>query len=241
MPLDDDSRVDRTPTAAEVFRPRLRPLLEACEGALLLALAVASWPLSRFLLTDLGARRDERDREWPGDRLLARIDTQTTRGISILAPAATVWPWLVQIGLGRGGFYSYELLERLGGIDVTNLERIESRFQSLGLGDEILLHPAAPGLTVALLETDDHLCFRTWKDRADLEARDPALVASWSFYLVARSAASCRLLVRACKQVRRPRRLGAHLAAALLEDPLDLVMEQRMLRTIRRLAEHRSP
>jgi hypothetical protein len=100
-----------------------------------------------------------------------------------------------------------------------------------------LLHPTAPGLRVALLSPDEHLCFRTWKDDRDLADRDPEIVASWSLYLAEESADSCRLLLRACKQERRPRTLRARLFTTLLEDPLDLVMEQRMLRTIRRLAE----
>jgi hypothetical protein len=211
-------------------------LLEGLEGIVLLVLAVATWPLSRSFLTDLGARPDERRREWPGDRLLTTVDVRVTRAITIRAPVAAVWPWLVQIGLDRGGFHSYELAERLGGIDVRNVERILPHLQSLEIGQEIKLHPSAPGLYATLIEPNEHLCFRNWKDEQDLADRDPEIVASWSLYLVRVSARSCRLLLRACKQERRTRTRGARLVATFLEDPLDLVMEQRMLRTIRRLA-----
>ncbi len=214
-------------------------LLEGAEGILLLVLAVVTWPLSRWFLSDLGARPDERRRKWPGDRLLPRIDLRATRAVTIRAPAAAVWPWLLQFGLGRGGFHSYELLERLGGIDVRNLERILPHLQSLEIGQEVKLHPSAPGLRVALLSPGEHLCFRTWNDDRDLEDRDPAIVASWSLYLTEQSAGTCRLLLRACKQQRWPRSLVARLLATCFEDPLDLVMEQRMLRTVRRLAERR--
>ena len=219
------------------LRSPVRPLLEGVEGIVLLALAVATWPLSRRFLADLGSRPDEREREWPGDRLLPRVDVRATRAVTVRAPVAAVWPWILQLGLDRGGFHSYELLERLGGIDVRNVERILPHLQYLEIGQEILLHPTVPGLWIDLLERNRHLCFRTWKDERDLADRDPAIAASWSFYLVPESAGSCRLLVRACKQVRRPRGFGARLVAAFFEDPLDLVMEQRMLRTIRRLAE----
>ncbi len=212
-------------------------LLEGLEGTVLLALAVVTWPVSRLFLTDLGARPDEREREWPGDRLLSQIDVRATRAITIRAPVAAVWPWLVQFGLGRGGFHSYELLERLGGIDVRNVERIVPAFQSLEVGQEIKLHPSAPGLFVALLERNQHLCCRTWKDQQDLADRDPELVGSFSLYLVTASADTCRFLVRTCKHERRPPSRGARLVATFLEDPLDLVMEQRMLRTVRRLAQ----
>ncbi len=209
------------------------------EGFAFLVLAIVTWPLSRWFLGDLGARPGELRRQWPGDRLLSRIDLRATRAVTIRTTADAVWPWLLQFGLYRGGFYSYELLERLGGIDVRNVERILPELQSLEIGQEILLHPSAPGLWLALLEPGRHLCFRSWKDDQDLAHRDPGIVASWSLYLVAESADSCRLLLRACKHERRPRSLGARLAATFFEDPLDLVMEQRMLRTLRRLAERR--
>ena len=223
----------------EGLRSPIRMLLEGLEGVVLLVLAVVTWPLSRWLLTHLGARPDERGRKWPGDRLLTKIDVRVTRAITIRAPASAVWPWLVQFGLDRGGFHSYELLERLGGIDVRNVERNVPRFQNLEIGQEIKLHPKEPGLWVALLEPNEHLCFRTWKDEQDLADRDPDIVASFSLYLVTASADSCRFLVRTCKQERRPRTRGARLIATFLEDPLDLVMEQRMLRTVRRLATRR--
>ncbi len=221
----------------EGLRSPMRMVLEGVEGIVFLAFAVVTWPLSRWLLADLGSRPDERRREWPGDRLLPRVDVRATRAVTIRAPASEVWPWLVQFGLDRGGFYSYELLERLGGIDVRNVERILLDLQSLEIGQEILLHPAAPGLWVTLLEPNEHLCFRTWKDEQDLSDRDPEIVASWSLYLVQESADSCRLLLRACRQERRPRSRGARWLATFFEDPLDLVMEQRMLRTVRRLAQ----
>jgi len=214
-------------------------LLEGVEGALLLVLAVVTWPLSRLFVSNLGSRPDERDRGWPGDRLLAKVDVSATRAITIRAPVAEVWPWLVQFGLGRGGFHSYELLERLGGIDVRNVERVQPRLQSLEVGQEIILHPSAPGLTVASIEPDESLCLRTWKDEQDLATRDPEMLGSFSQYLVETSADSCRYLVRTCKHERRRRSRAARLVATFLEDPLDLVMEHRMLRTVRRLAERR--
>jgi len=223
--------------AIEGLRSPIRMLLEGLEGMVLLVLAVVTWPLARLFLTDLGARPDECRREWPGDRLLTGAGLRVTRAITIRAPVAAVWPWLVQFGLDRGGFHSYELLERLGGINVRNVERILPHLQSLEVGQEITLHPSAPGLHVALLEPNEHLCLRTWKDDQNLADRDPEIVGSFSQYLVKASADSCRFLVRTCKQERRHRTRGARLIATFLENPLDLVMEQRMLRTVRRLAE----
>ena len=221
----------------EGIRSPLRMVLEGVEGFALLALVVGAWPVARRLLLDLGTTREERTRSWPGDGLLPCVDACATRAITVRAPAHAAWPWLQQFGLRRGGFHAYELLERLGGIDVRNLERVRPELQTLAVGDEILLHPSAPGLWLAMREPGRHLCWRTWRDDDDLAARDPATAASFSLYLVPVSRASCRLLVRTCKHDRRPRDRGARLVARTLEEPLDLVMEQRMLRTLRRLAE----
>ena len=70
--------------------------------------------------------------------------------------------------------------------------------------------------------------------------RDPEVIAAWSFYLTGDGENACRLVVRLAKQVRRRRSWGKRLIGFFLGDPLDLVMEQRMLRTIRRLAERDS-
>ena len=151
----------------EGLRSPLRFWLEGLEGVVFLVLAVVSWPLLRPWLNNLGSRPDEREREWPGDRLLESIDSCATRAVTVHAPAARVWPWLPQFGLGRGGFHSYELLERIGGIDVRNLERIVPELQSLEPDQEVKLHPNAPGLFVDSFQPEERICWRTWKDQQD--------------------------------------------------------------------------
>ena len=221
------------------LRQRVRPLVEGVEGLGLLALLVPTWPLAKRLLNDLGARTGERLAIWPGDQLLDRVDRVHTRGIDVQAPAAEVWPWLLQIGLKRGGFYSYELMENLAGFRVRNLERIRPSLQTLEIDQEVVLAPGAPGVWLAQRQEAAHLCFRTWRDSQDVAQRDPATLGTWSLYLVPTSDHSCRLLLRTCTHFRRPPSLTQRLTGQLLEDPLDLVMEQRLLRTVRRLAQGR--
>lgn len=60
-----------------------------------------------------GATDEEVQRSLPGDEQIPRPDTQWTRAITVQARAAALWPWLVQIGYGRGGYYSYPWLERI--------------------------------------------------------------------------------------------------------------------------------
>ena len=75
----------------------------------------------------------------PGDDLVPGATIVETHQARIDAPAAEVWPWLVQMGYGRGGFYSFDLLERLAGVGITNARRIESRWQDLAVGDRMRL------------------------------------------------------------------------------------------------------
>lgn len=219
------------------FRSPIRMLLEGLEGLCLLAAVVPTWPLAKHLLDDLGARPEELERTWPGDALLDSIEDVHTRAIDVGAAASRVWPWLHQFGLDRGGFFSYELLERLAGWKLKNVERLLPTLEPLELDDGVVLAPGEPSIWVSLLKQDRHLCFRTWRDERYLAERDPAVIASWSIHLLPQGADSCRLLLRSCRHERRTRSPLARALGWLLEDPLDFVMEQRMLRTIRRLAE----
>jgi hypothetical protein len=83
-----------------------------------------------------GTTASERARELHGDELLP-AGRSTAYAITIAAPPQEVWPWLVQIGRGRGGFYTYTAIERLLGADVANVDRIDPSLQTLEPGDRI--------------------------------------------------------------------------------------------------------
>lgn len=220
-------------------RSTLRFVLETAEGLGLLPLVLITWPVSRRWLEKWGSRPDERARSWPGDELVVRADHVCTRAIDIAAAGSDVWPWVVQFGLGRAGFYSYELFERLVGIPVKNVESIVSELQSLSIGDEIRLHPKAPGIPVGLLEPGAHVCFGSLDEPGESSSRtEPG--RSWSMYILPTGTNSSRLVLRSCIERVRGPSIGKRLSLAL-EDAIDFLMEQRMLRTIRRLAESVPP
>lgn len=216
-------------------RSRLRFLLEAVEGGVVLCTTLLTWPVSKRWLRNWGACEQERQGKWAGDALVSANLAPNTRAIEIAASAEMVWPWLVQFGFGKGGFYSYEFLERIVGIRVTNLESIEPSMQSIAVGDEILLHPKAPGIPIAMLEPERHICFGEERD-SNAATSDQEVERSWSFYIAPISAEACRLVVRGCFEETRARSVSERVAFSL-EQPIDFVMEQRMLRTIKRLAE----
>lgn len=92
-----------------------------------------------------GATAAEASGAIAGDDLMPSADVVATRAIDIDAPAAAIWPWLVQMGPGRGGAYTYDWLERRLGIEIENVDRIVPELQNLRVGDEIPMPGYANG------------------------------------------------------------------------------------------------
>ena len=82
-----------------------------------------------------GATDEEVRRAMPGDDLVPDA-ASTTRAITIAAPAEQVWPWLVQLGYGRAGWYSYDWIDNDG---QPSADRILPELQQLQVGDQILM------------------------------------------------------------------------------------------------------
>jgi hypothetical protein len=118
----------------------------AAGAAALYAYVVRPWHLR------WGTFDDEADRALPGDELVPNAKLCATHAISIDAPIEQVWPWLVQIGQGRGGFYSYEFIENALQADIHNTDQILPEFQELKVGDQIPLAQGGFGVPVAILD-----------------------------------------------------------------------------------------
>jgi hypothetical protein len=84
-----------------------------------------------------GTTLEERSARLPGDDIVPDPRCTSTRAITIDAPAEDVWPWIAQMGQGRAGMYSYELLENLFGCDMHNADRIVPALQAIVVGDRI--------------------------------------------------------------------------------------------------------
>jgi hypothetical protein len=106
-----------------------------------------------------GATGQESREPLPGDDLIADPDLTATRAIPIRAPADRVWPWIAQLRQGRGGFYSYDLLENLVGCDIHSADRIEPDWQDVSEGDQVRLAPKVD-LAVVFLEQGRSLVLR---------------------------------------------------------------------------------
>ena len=86
-----------------------------------------------------GTKPQERRRALPGDDFVVTPRSVSTRAITIRAPLELVWPWVAQMGQGRGGLYSYDRLENFFGGDVHSVDRVVAELQDVSVGDTIRL------------------------------------------------------------------------------------------------------
>ena len=176
-----------------------------------------------------GATDRESDQPLPGDDLIANADLTSTRAITICASADRVWPWIAQLGQGRGGFYSYDFLENLMGCDIHSADRIMPERQDVAVGDEVRLAPEV-SLKVAALDPGRSLVLR---GGVPMGKASPPYDFTWAFVLQERPDEATRLLVR-------ERYAYTRWWSPLLVEPVEAVsflMSQKMLRGIRDRAE----
>jgi hypothetical protein len=171
-----------------------------------------------------GATADEAHGEVAGDDLMPAPDIVSTRVVEIGASPAAIWPWLVQMGPGRGGAYTYDWIERRLGIDIRNTDRIIPEFQHLKVGDEIPM----PGYTMRVERLDPQ--------RA-MVVRSSNHAWVWSFEL--RPVAGHTRLISRNRFDTAALPVKDKLAYPLVE-PGSWVMERKMLLTIKQRAERLS-
>jgi hypothetical protein len=175
----------------------------------------------------------------PGDDLVKDANFQTTRALDIDAPLQAVWPWLAQIGQGRGGFYSYDLLENLVGLDIHSADRILPEFQDLRVGDAIPIEPEGGGYTVAEIAPNRHLVLftaGTGDSEVDRVFRQTNASSTWTFLLKEPEPERTRFVVRWQARwdlLRSP----ASFLIGLVLDPIEFIMERKMMRGIKERAE----
>lgn len=129
---------------------------------------VAAYAWAHHLGRTWGATPEERQRRIPGDDLVAGSKAQTTHAVTIAAPPDDVWPWLVQMGWGRAGWYTYRWVDRLlFPANGPSASAILAEHQHLAVGDHILDGPPETGCSftvrrleparLLVLHSDSHL------------------------------------------------------------------------------------
>jgi hypothetical protein len=184
--------------------------------------------LGRSRLLRWGATDEEIAAVQPGDNLIGDANVTATRAITIRSSPDVVWPWVAQLGQGRGGFYSYDFLENLVGCDIHSADRVVPEWQQVEVGDEVRLAPTA-GLKVAILEPGRALVLQ-----GSLPiARRPPFDSTWAFVLCEQPDGTTRLLSRERYGYRR-------WWAPFVVEPtqaISFVMSRKMLLGIRDRAE----
>jgi len=209
-----------------------RSFTESVEGAALITAHLFS-PFLRSYRACWGATGDDLARKLPGDELVKYAKWEFTHAVTIYAPAAEVWRWLVQIGADRGGLYSYETLENLVGCNIHNAEQIISKYQHLKAGDEIKIHPRAPGMNVAAVERGRYILVHNDNRQ---EGTRSYINMTWLWYLDAINATTTRLISRSRNDY-SPEAANKLWMGPLVVEPISFVMERKMMLGIKERAE----
>ncbi len=216
------------------------PVTDVLVGGSQVLASVLTAPVGRRRYNRWGALDAEVSDPMPGDELVPQPRLGYTRAVEIAAPPDEVWPWLVQLGQGRGGLYSFDGLENLVGCDIHSAGRVLPEHQVLEVGDLVRLGPVGypcfrvgavePGASLVLVGADP----RPPHDAASADA--PGGVATWQWQLrPASDGRRTRLLSR--QRLAYPPTAAMHVLWHLVE-PVGFVMERQMLLGIKRRAEN---
>lgn len=222
----------------------MHPVVESLIAAPAIGGTLIFSPILRPWYTRWGATPDEVSRALPGDDLIPTAQLVSTRALTIHAEPTAVWPWLVQIGQGRGGMYSYDALENLAGCQIHSVDRIVPEYQTLAVGDRIRFGPDGyPFNTVYQIEPERYVLMHDNMDMADanheVKVGDPLpenyTQSSWLFYLEP-IAEGTRLISR--WRIGYSPKFSNKLIWRVLTEPIAFVMERKMLLGIRQRVEH---
>ncbi len=133
-------------------------MLKKLYAGIMALVRVVSWVSCVYILfirtwhLRWGATDEEVQRPMPGDDQVPHPVLQATRAITIRASAAEVWPWLIQMGYRRAGWYSYDMLDNEG----NHVNRIIPELQQLEVGD-VMKTDAEGGFTVTAIDPNRSL------------------------------------------------------------------------------------
>jgi hypothetical protein len=173
-----------------------------------------------------GATDEEVAREMPGDEIVTDPVFNATRAVTVNARPEEVWPWLVQIGFGRAGWYSYDMLDNFGR---HSSEEILPEYQNLGPGDLIPLGPGAEsGLFVKEIRPNKSM---VWWER-----KRQSTTWVWGLYPI--DGERTRLVTRVRNDYRKG--LSNFVFGLLLIEPADFPLMRKCMLGIKGRAEARA-
>jgi hypothetical protein len=232
----DDSHQDRR-------LPARHPTVSGRTFTTLIGLSVGLYGLvARPRLLRWGATDEEVQGPYPGADLIPGGRRGATMAVTIDAPPSRVWPWLVQMGCDRAGWYSWDRLDN-GGVE--SAQQIHSEWQTIAAGDRLASSPSANGwFEVAAL---DHERFLALRAPVDLRGRPFATAgprprlysdSSWCFLLKPAPRNQTRLVISGSASS-HPRPLTA-ICAFLFWEPAHWIMQTRQFTNLKLRAERTS-
>ncbi len=221
---------------------RLRNILETVFAAITILLVIVFSPFIRQWYNRWGATDEEVQRCFPGDGRTPNPRLTYTRAITIQASVETVWGWLVQMGHGKGGLYSYEALENLIGCDMHNADRLLPDFQCLQVGDAVRLGPKGyPLFKVVDLQPCRYILLAGADPKTEQigEMADPMpptyVISNWLFFLQHQTDGTTRLIVH--DKMDYSSGLTNSILWRVLMEPINFMMERKTMIGIKQRAE----
>jgi hypothetical protein len=172
-----------------------------------------------------------------GDELVPDPKWSYTLGVSVDASPENVWPWIAQIGQGRGGFYTYQTLENIAGCRITNTTEILPDHQNPKVDDEVYLHPTAPPMRIATVDPPNALVL--FGSPADIAAEESWGMSTWQFIVNPDGRGGSRLLTRG-RYDHSPDWKSRLAFGRFPMEVLTFVMSRKMMLEIKRLSELRA-
>ena len=168
-----------------------------------------------------GATDAEVKRSMPGDEIVGQPSFNATRAVTIHAPAQNIYPWIVQMGVTRAGWYSYDLLDNLG---KHSAESILPEHQNIQAGDLIPLSPdGKQGMRVKSFRKNKWMLW--WDKKGD---------TSWVWEIHPQGEGSARLITRVRVKYRW---FSSAVLFNLLIEFFDILMMRKSMLGIKRRAE----
>jgi hypothetical protein len=208
---------------------RIKKLLKITSWTLLVLLIIYISILRSFLM-NWGSTSDERRRLYPGDSIVINPATVTTIAITIDKPPSAIWPWIAQMGLNKGGFYSYTWLENMFGCKLHNADFIHPEWQNAKQGDiEPVCDAAAkknmPGWVVAVLTKNKAFVYKINAD------------SSWTmgYYIDSLDTGHSRLITR--MRYNRPEKFGDYISDKAWLEWAHCIMQRGSIKGVKRRSE----
>jgi len=207
-------------------------VLAALEGAALIVWNLVATPFIGRRRLRWGTVGTEATDSLPGDEFVPEPKWSYTLGIAVDASPEAVWPWIAQLGQGRGGFYTYQTLENMAGCKITNTTEILPDHQHPAVGEGIYLYPAsAPPLRIEIVDAPNALVL--FGSPADIGAEG---VSTWQFVVNPGPHGGSRLLTRGRYDYTPDWKSRLAFGRFPLE-AITFVMSRKMMLEIKRLAE----